>query len=117
MIIDKKLKLRAKFLMFKFHNLSRTILESAIGRGDKKLGDVIEAAWKAGARFDLWDECFDYELWRKAFEQSGIDVETAAQKRFDTDETLPWEHLGGPDKKYLLGHFEEACGQNAQLRK
>ncbi len=107
LIIDKKLKLRAKFLMFKFHNLSRTILESAIGRGDRKLGDVIEAAWKAGARFDLWNECFDYELWRKAFEQSGIDVETAAQKQFDPEETLPWEHLGGPDKKYLLGHLEQ----------
>jgi len=107
LIIEKKLKLRAKFLKFKFHDVDRTILESAIGRGDRKLGDVIEAAWKAGARFDLWDECFDYELWRKAFERSGIDVEAAAQKQFAPEEALPWEHLGGPDKKYLLGHLEE----------
>lgn len=107
LIIDKKLQLRAKFLQFKFHDLSRSILESAIGRGDRNLGAVIETAWRAGARFDLWDECFDYELWRKAFEQSGIDVEVAAQKQFDPEETLPWEHLGGPDKKYLLGHLEE----------
>jgi radical SAM family uncharacterized protein len=106
LIIDKKLKLRAKFLQFKFHDLSRSILESAIGRGDRKLGNVIEAAWRAGARFDLWDECFDYELWRKAFEQSGIEVETAAQKQFHQEDSLPWEHLGGPDKKYLLGHLE-----------
>ncbi len=107
LIIETKLKLRAKFLKFKFHNLSRTILESAIGRGDRSLGDVIEAAWQAGARFDLWDECFDYELWRKVFEQSGIDVEAAAQKQFDPEETLPWDHLGGPAKEYLLGHLEE----------
>jgi len=83
-------------------------LESATGRGDRSLGDVIEAAWRAGAKFDLWDECFDYELWCRAFEKSGIDVEAAAQKQFDPGETLPWEHLGGPDKKYLLGHLEEA---------
>jgi radical SAM family uncharacterized protein len=108
LIIEKKLKLRAKFLQFKFHDISRSILESAIGRGDRNLANVIEAAWQAGARFDLWDECFDYELWRKAFEQSGIDVETAAQKQFDPDETLPWEHLGGPDREYLLGHLEKA---------
>ena len=107
LIIDRKLELRAKFLQFKFHDLERSILESAIGRGDRNLGDVIEAAWRAGARFDLWDECFDYELWRKAFEQSGINVETAAQKQFAPEETLPWEHLGGPDKEYLLGHLEE----------
>ncbi|UCE46818.1 MAG: TIGR03960 family B12-binding radical SAM protein [Phycisphaerales bacterium] len=108
LIIDKKLKLRARFLQFKFHDIERSILESAIGRGDRKLGDVIEAAWQAGARFDLWDECFDHELWRKAFEQYGIDIETAAQRQFDPEDSLPWDHLGGPDKKYLLGHFEEA---------
>jgi hypothetical protein len=108
LIIEEKLKLRAKFLQFKFHDLSRSILESAIGRGDRRLGQVIEAAWRAGARFDLWDECFDYELWRKAFAQSGIDVETAAQRQFGPEETLPWEHLGGPDKNYLLGHLDQA---------
>ena len=107
LIIEKKLKLRAKFLQFKFHDLSRSILESAIGRGDRNLCAVIEAAWRAGARFDLWDECFDYELWREAFEQSGVDVETAAQKQFTPEETLPWDHLGGPGKEYLLGHLEE----------
>ncbi|MHC4426359.1 MAG: radical SAM protein [Planctomycetota bacterium] len=108
LILDEKRKLRAKFLQFKFHNIDGSILESAIGRGDRRLSDVIEAAWQGGARFDLWDECFDYELWRKAFEQSGIDVEAAAQRQFGPDETLPWEHLGGPDKKYLLDHLEKA---------
>ena len=56
----------------------------------------------------MWDECFNYELWRRAFEKSGIDVEAAAQKQFAPDEILPWEHLGGPDKKYLLDHLEKA---------
>ena len=108
LIIEEKTKLRAKFLQFKFHHINRSVLESAIGRGDRRLCDVIEAAWRAGAKFDLWDECFDYELWQRAFEKSGVDVEAAAQKQFDSDETLPWEHLGGPDKDYLLGHLEEA---------
>lgn len=106
LIIDRKLQLRAKFLQFKFHNIERSILESAIGRGDRSVGNIIEAAWRAGAKFDLWDECFDYELWRKAFEQLGIDVETAAQRHFAPDEILPWGHLGGPDKKYLMRHLQ-----------
>jgi radical SAM family uncharacterized protein len=118
LIIEEKTKLRAKFLQFKFHHINGSILESAIGRGDRRLCDVIEAAWRAGAKFDLWDECFDYELWQKAFEASGIDVEAAAQKQFNPDETLPWEHLGGPDKKYLLGHLDEANKgvENSELR-
>jgi len=110
-IIEEKTKLRAKFLQFKFHHINRSVLESATGRGDRRLCDVIEAAWRDGAKFDLWDECFDYELWRRAFEKFGIDVEAAAQKQFNPDETLPWEHLGGPDKKYLLGHLEKAMEQ------
>jgi len=107
-ILDEKRNLRANFLHFKFHNIERSILESAIGRGDRRLCDVIEAAWQGGARFDLWDECFEQELWQKAFEKFGLDPESIAQKEFKTEEILPWEHLGGPEKKYLLGHLEKA---------
>jgi radical SAM family uncharacterized protein len=115
LILDEKRRLRANFLHFKFHDINRSILESAIGRGDRRLCDVIEAAWQAGARFDLWDECFNCELWRKAFEKSGINLEEAAQRQFAPDEILPWEHLGGPEKKYLLGHFEKAMKEVKEI--
>ncbi len=107
-ILDEKRNLRAKFLQFKFHNIDRSVLESAIGRGDRCLSDVIEAAWRAGAKFDLWDECLDFEIWRGAFEKLGLDVDELAQRQFTPDEILPWEHLGGQDKKYLLKHFEDS---------
>jgi radical SAM family uncharacterized protein len=108
LILDEKQRLRAKFLHFKFHNINRSLLESAIGRGDRRLCDVIEAAWRQGARFDLWDECFNFELWRRAFEKFGFDIDRLAQREFEHDEILPWEHLGGPAKKYLLGHLDKA---------
>ena len=114
-ILDEKRKLRAAFLQFKFHNIECSVLESAIGRGDRRLCDVIEAAWQNGAKFDLWDECFNHSLWQKAFDRFGIDMDAAAQRQFGTDETcppageiLPWEHLGGPDKKYLLTFLDKA---------
>jgi len=66
------------------------------------MAPVIESAWRAGAKFDLWDECFDFEIWQNAFDKHGINVDAAAQKQFNPDEIFPWEHLGGPDKKYLL---------------
>ncbi|MCJ7693476.1 MAG: TIGR03960 family B12-binding radical SAM protein [Sedimentisphaerales bacterium] len=107
-ILDEKRNLHAKFLQFKFHNINRSLLESAIGRSDRKLCDVIEYAWKNGARFDLWDECFDYSLWQKAFQKFNLDIETAATKQFDPDEIFPWDHLGGPEKNYLLKHLNDS---------
>jgi radical SAM family uncharacterized protein len=107
LILDEKRNLRAKFLTFKFHNINASVLESAIGRGDRRLGDVIEAAWKNGAKYDLWDECFNFEIWQKAFENSGLNIDALAQREFSTEETLPWEYLGGPDKNYLLKHLED----------
>jgi len=115
LILDEKRRFRANFLHFKFHDINRSILECTIGRGDRRLCDIIEAAWRAGARFDLWDECFNYEIWQKAFEKSGINLEEAAQRQFAPDEVLPWEHLVGPDKKYLLGHLEKAMKEIENL--
>jgi hypothetical protein len=108
LILNEKRRLRAKFLHFKFHDINRSRLESAIGRGDRRLGPVIEAAFRKGARFDLWDECFNFQIWQDAFEQFAMDIDTAAQRKFATGQTLPWEHLGGPDKKYILNHLNDA---------
>lgn len=105
-ILDQKKKLGARFLSFKFHHIQRSVLESAIGRGDRKISDVIECAYKNGAKFDLWDECFDFAIWQKAFEQCGLDLYKLAARKFEFDEPLPWEHLGGPDKAYLLKHLQ-----------
>jgi len=108
LILAEKKKLRARFLQFKFHSIERSILESALARGDRRTCNVVESAWRAGARFDLWDECFDYNLWKENFEKFGIDIEIAAQRRFELGEILPWEHLGGPDKNYLITHLQAA---------
>jgi len=108
LILDEKQRLRAKYLQFKFHDMDRSVLESAIGRADRRCADVVEAAWRAGARFDLWDEVFDSQIWRAACAQAGIDLDALAQRQFDAAEILPWEHLGGPAKQYLLTHHTEA---------
>jgi len=115
LILDEKRRLRAKFLQFKFHDINRSVLESAIGRGDRSLCDVVEAAQQAGARFDLWDECFNPAIWRETFEKFGLDLNEIAQRRFDADEILPWEHLGGPEKKYLLDHLNKATEQTNRI--
>ena len=111
LILERKKKLWAKFLQFKFHNIDRSVLESAIGRGDRRLCSVVESAWRNGAKFDLWDECFNNAIWQQAFEKFGLDLNKLATRKFEQDEILPWQHLGGPDKKYLLTHLNEAMNK------
>jgi len=113
LILEEKRKLRAKTLHFKFHDINRTMLESAIGRGDRTLGPVLETAWRNGAKFDLWDEHFKFEIWQKAFQQTNLDIQKQAEKEFDEADILPWEHLGGPEKKYLLSHLQDAMNKLA----
>jgi radical SAM family uncharacterized protein len=108
LILKRKRELNAGFLQFKFHNIERSILESAMARADKRMADVIETAWRLGAKFDLWDECFDYDIWTKAFGEHNMNLEAVAQKGFGPDEILPWAHLGGPKEDYLLKHYSDA---------
>ena len=107
-ILQRKRELNARFLQFKFHNIERSMLESAMARADRRMGDVIETAWRSGAKFDLWDECFNYDLWKKAFEEYNMNLQECARRAFDPDETLPWTHLGRPKKDYLLKHYRDA---------
>ena len=108
LIWHRKDELRAKFIRFKFHQIDRSILESAIGRGDRRFCNVIEAAWRKGAKFDLWDEGFDLTIWQEAFQSAGMELEQEAQRGYDSDQRLPWSHLGGPQEDYLLKHFHQA---------
>lgn len=107
-ILDRKKVLKAKFVNFKFHDIETSILEAVFARGDRRLADVIQTAYDLGARFDLWTEEFDNSIWQKAFAQHDLDADLAAQKSFTTDDTLPWQHLGGPNKKRLIAHYEQA---------
>ncbi|MDO8303484.1 MAG: radical SAM protein, partial [Sedimentisphaerales bacterium] len=108
LLLAEKRRVRSKFVDFKFHDTQRSTLESAIGRGDRRLCDVIETAFRSGARFDLWDECFSYQLWKDAFAKHGFDAEHLAQKGFAQDDIVPWQHLGGPGADGLWRHYTDA---------
>ncbi len=96
----------------KTHNVERSILEAVFARGDRKLADVIEHAYKAGARFDGWDECFKPQLWTDALDATGIDPAWYAHRERFPDEVFPWMHLqGGPPEDYLLRQYDDVFTQ------
>ena len=107
-ILDRKRELGIKCVQFKFHEIDRSEVEAAIGRADRRVCDVIEALWRRGARFDLWNECFDYKLWVDTFNEYGISLADLAQKSYEPSDILPWQHLGGLDTAYLQRHYDKA---------
>jgi radical SAM-linked protein len=86
----------------KWRDPDTAFLEGVFSRGDARTADALEAAWRMGARFDGWSECFNFPLWLKAFEQVGMDPSVYLRPR-DLDEALPWDHIRTPVvKKFLL---------------
>ena len=108
LILSRKRELKLRFVKFNFHECDRSILESAMGRGDRRLCDVVETAWRNGAKFDLWSEGFEIKHWQNAFSAAGLNLETEAQKSFSPDKPLPWSHFGGPDTGGLLKHYHQS---------
>jgi len=85
-----------------------SFLEGVMSRGGRSLGAVIEAAFRAGARFDGWTETFDFRRWRGAFEESGVEPERFLDAR-DPEAPTPWDHIdGGPTREFLLAERDKA---------
>jgi radical SAM family uncharacterized protein len=101
--------LRGRNIRFSYHDPRGTLLESVIARGDRRLGAVIERAWRSGARFDAWDEQLQWEAWLGAFAAEGIDPEHEARRERSLDEVLPWDHVSaGVSREYLRAEQERA---------
>jgi radical SAM family uncharacterized protein len=94
-------ELRARTVKFKFHDLDRSLLEGVLARGDRRLSKVIEVAYRNGAYFDSWDECFNYQFYLDAFRQCNIEPAFYAHRERGENELLPWEHLAGDNKERL----------------
>jgi len=84
-----------------FQNPHITSLETALSRGDRRMGAVIENAWRLGARFDALKETFREDYWAQAFRESGISWEDCLSS-ISITLALPWDHIDiGVSKAYL----------------
>ncbi|MBN2248186.1 MAG: TIGR03960 family B12-binding radical SAM protein [Coriobacteriia bacterium] len=76
-----------------WHDPSSSLLEAVLARGGREMADGIEAAWRAGARFDAWTEHFSLGRWLEAFASVGIDAAEAASAPYIQGGPLPWSHI------------------------
>lgn len=91
-----------KGVSYSWHGAETSVLEAALARGDRRLGKVIERAYRFGAKFDAWTEQFKWELWTQAFADCGLTADEFVRQR-SVDEPLPWDFIDtGVSKSYLL---------------
>lgn len=64
---------RSRGIHLTIANIKKSILEGVMSRGDRRLSSVIERAYCRGARFDSYDEFFNWEIWENAFKEEGIE--------------------------------------------
>jgi radical SAM family uncharacterized protein len=104
----KKMAKRAG-ISLNYHEPSQTFLEGVIARGDSRIAEAIERAWRKGARFDGWSECFSHAIWMEAFEDSGIDPLEYSVRPRGAEEVLPWEIIdAGVSRSFLWSEKERA---------
>ncbi len=92
----------SKSITYDYHGPDLSRLEAVFARGDRRLGPVIEAAVKNGAKLDGWDEYFNYSYWFDAFQECGIDPDFYTVRGYGEEEVLPWDTVDvGVSKKFL----------------
>ncbi len=99
-------ELRGPGIHFNWNEPKETLMESFLTRGDRRMSDIIERAWRLGTKLDGWSERFRWAAWTQAFDelgpQLGIDMDWYARRQRPLDEVLPWEHISAGLKKQFL---------------
>jgi radical SAM family uncharacterized protein len=97
-----------RHIKLSYHDRFRSRLEAVFARGNRTLSAAIYQAWKNGARFDSWDDTFQYQRWLDAFAVTNTDADFFANRNFAQSEILPWDHIDiGLKKSMLLSHLNE----------
>ncbi|MFZ2413859.1 MAG: TIGR03960 family B12-binding radical SAM protein [Candidatus Cryosericum sp.] len=84
-------------------------LEGLLSRGDRRVGNIIETAWKNGAKFDAWRESFRFDAWQRAIVTSGIDPADFLYRSIPLQDELPWQVVdAGVSKDFLREEYFSA---------
>lgn len=89
-----------------------SLLEAAISRGDRRVGELIYRAWRGGAVFDAWDDRYQPEIWHKAAETLEMTLEGLACHDLEVGSRQPFDvvHIGLHDF-WLKREWEKAVNE------
>ena len=101
--------INTKTVTYNWHDGDTSFLEAVLARGDRRLGKVLECAWRKGAKLDAWEDYFSLARWQEAFAECGVDPAFYAYRRRERDEIMPWSMISsGVTENYLWREYENA---------
>lgn len=97
---------KTKGVSLKIHAPKKSFLEGLLSRGDEKIGELIELAFKKGVKLDDYKD--NYEIWMNSLDELGLSWEKYLGKR-DFLEDLPWDIVDtGVSKDFLRREYDNA---------
>lgn len=103
-------RLKDRAIDFQWHEVDPSFLEAVLARGDRRVAEAVEAAFRRGAKLDGWAEHFEYRRWAEAFVETGVAPEFYANRTRGRDETFPWELVdAGLSRRFLWREWERAA--------
>jgi radical SAM family uncharacterized protein/radical SAM-linked protein len=103
---------RGKPLTLKYRDAETSLLEGVFTRGDRRLGQAVEEAWRRGCRFDAWTEHLRFETWLEVFRDLGLDPERQLIER-EVDLDQPWDVVQSPVTRKFLAREKRRADQAA----
>ena len=102
-----------KSIGYRYHDGQPGLIEGLLSRGDRRVGAVILAAWRDGARFDGWSEYFSFERWQRCADEAlagePVDLAWYTTRERDYSEVFPWDHLdAGLDRDWLWQDWQDS---------
>ena len=102
-------QLNQKSIKFSWHEAELSELEGVFARGDRRIGKVIVDAYRDGCMYDSWSEHFNYDKWKKAFADNGIDMAFYISRERTEDEIFPWDFIDvGVSRDFLRREYQRA---------
>ncbi len=112
--LKRRVKIRS--VQVKCHNVETSMLEGLLSRGDRRVAEVVELAWRRGARLDSWTECLKPDLWWQALADCGLDFDQLVHRPNEISDRLPWDHINvKKGRTYLEKEHDRSVVQLAAM--
>lgn len=89
-IMELKHGLRRRKIKLGYQAPFHSVLEGLIARGDARVADILEGAYRGGARLDAWEDHIDHDLWRRVLAEDSAELVEELLSARDLDDELPW---------------------------
>jgi radical SAM superfamily enzyme YgiQ (UPF0313 family) len=111
-----KRRVKIRNVQVKCHHVETSLLEGLLSRGDRRVAEVVELAWRRGARLDSWSENLKPELWWQTLRDCGLDFDQIVHRDSAIGDRLPWDHINvKKGRTYLEKEHDRSVVQLAAM--